>query len=283
RLPDKATFVPTIARIVNTWYARLLWRLDSDNFPEWTEELLAILSSGKKQLIIELSPPPHNRPRTYWNFKTSSFYLVIPKLEPPPNAKIVAAFDQDFDNLLNKSGTGPTDEGWDDLATDAPASRSGAPDPRRPVATHAVSEASRLDDRPKTDRLPELQELSRPNDLFAQTSPYILTLDIGVPLVIRCSHEPTLDLLAAYFNRWGRPNTNDSQRGLVTELTAPQRNVYKVELVESAFLSGINDTLIVEPYINFRSYSGNINPTLLLAFIEGVLGYKMVHTNGNNW
>ncbi|KAG6854501.1 hypothetical protein C0991_006103 [Blastosporella zonata] len=277
RYPDKTTFIPSIVRIVNTWYSRLLWRLDSDNFPAWTEELLDALSDSRKELVIELSSPPHNRPRTYWNPKIGSFFLSVPKTEPPLHSKVAAAFDQDFDNLLTQGSTsGPADEGWDVLAADTSRSapHGDTPEPRRSVTTHSVSNASHApDERPKVDRLPGLGELSRPNELFARTAPYILTLDLGNPLVVRCSHEATLDLLSAYLTRWGKVNTGDSMR----------RNVFKIELVESAFCSGLNDTLTIEPHINFRNNGFQINPTLILAFIEGVLGYKLVHTNGHNW
>lgn len=57
RFPDKTTFVPTICRITIAWYERLLWRLDSENFPEWTEEVLGLLaqSGGTKYLHIEVN------------------------------------------------------------------------------------------------------------------------------------------------------------------------------------------------------------------------------------
>jgi len=270
----------SISRIVIAWYERFLWRLDSDNFPEWTEELLALLSEGRKQLIIEPSPPPHNRPKTSWNAKTASFYLGIPKIEPPPHSKVVAAFDQDFENLLTQGDAagGPVDEGWDDLAAEPSrvpvpsASRSVTTEPSRTVTTHTVSDIS-FEERPKIDRLPALGELSRPNELFAQRAPYILTLDMGNPLIIRCSHESSLELISSYLNRWGRLNTHDNAK----------RNILKVELVESAFCNGVNDALTIEPHINFRNSGFQINPTLVLAFIEGVLGYKLVHTDGRNW
>ncbi|KAF8069113.1 hypothetical protein FPV67DRAFT_1491177 [Lyophyllum atratum] len=280
RFPDKATFIPSISRIAIAWYDRLFWRLDSDNFPEWTEELLALLSQGRKQLIIEPSPPPHNRPKTSWDARTSSFYLGIPKIAPPPHSKVVAAFDQDFENLLvqGDAAGGPADEGWDDLATEPSrtpahgAPRSAAAEPTRTVTTHTVSDAS-FAEIPKIDRLPGLGELSRPNELFAQRAPYILTLDVGNPLIIRCSHEASLELIWSYLTRWGRQNSADSMR----------RNILKVELIESAFCNGVNDMLTIEPHINFRTSNDAINPALVLAFIEGVLGYKMVHTNGHNW
>jgi hypothetical protein len=58
--PDKSTFVPTICRITIAWYECLLWRLDSENYPEWTEELLAALSESKAgviQLQVEVWSP----------------------------------------------------------------------------------------------------------------------------------------------------------------------------------------------------------------------------------
>jgi len=281
RFPDKSTFIPSMSRIVIVWYERLLWRIDGDNFPEWTEELLALLSQGKKQLIIEPSPPPHDRPKTSWNAQTSSFNLGIPKIGPPFHFNAVTAFDQDFESLLIQGVAAgvPADEGWDDLATEpsrapAPAVSPSATAEPRAATTPKVSGVS-FEQRPMMDRLPGLGELSRPNELFAQRAPYILTLDmsVGNPLVIRCSHEASLKLISTYFNRWGRLNTEDSMR----------RNILKVELVESAFCNGVNDTLTIEPYISFRNHNFQMNPTLVLAFVEGVLGYKFVHTNGHNW
>lgn len=54
RFPDKTTFVPTIARYAIAWYERLLWRLDSDLFPEWTEEFLEVLSQASKGGVLYL-------------------------------------------------------------------------------------------------------------------------------------------------------------------------------------------------------------------------------------
>ncbi|KAF5378815.1 hypothetical protein D9615_007014 [Tricholomella constricta] len=274
RFPDKGTFVPFISRIVITWYERLLWRLDNNNFPEWTEELLGLLSGGRKQLIIEPSPPPQNRPRTFWDTRTSSFYLGIPNFEPLPHSKIVVVFDHDFEKLLIQDGA--ADEGWDDLAAESlapPAAfHSVTSEPRRGVTTHAVNNIS-SETKPTIERLPSLRELSRPDQLFAQRAPYILTVDTGNPLIIRCSHEASLELISSYLNRWGKLNTGDTLR----------RNVLKVELIESEFCNGLQDTLSIEPHINFHNGGYQINPTLVLAFIEGVLGYKLVHTNGHNW
>lgn len=42
--PDKAQFIPSIARVVNAFYGRLLARVEDDNNSEWTEQLLETLT-----------------------------------------------------------------------------------------------------------------------------------------------------------------------------------------------------------------------------------------------
>ncbi len=59
-----------------------------------------------------------------------------------------------------------------------------------------------------------------------------------------------------------------------------QRPIFKLTLVESDFCFGMMDTLVVEPYM---SHHDGVNPTVILAFIEGVVGYKMVYTTGSYW
>lgn len=40
------------------------------------------------------------------------------------------------------------------------------------------------------------------------------------------------------------------------------------------------DSLYIEPNM---SYHRSVNPTIILSFIEGVLGYKMVYTTSSYW
>lgn len=53
--------------------------------------------------------------------------------------------------------------------------------------------------------------------------------------------------------------------------------------MESPFFFGVLDRILIEPTINYLSSSEPINPAMILAFIEGVLGYKEVHTTGSRW
>ncbi|RDB28047.1 hypothetical protein Hypma_002191 [Hypsizygus marmoreus] len=271
---DKTTFIPTISRIAVAWYERLLFRFDNDDFAEWTEQLLEQLSSTKILLHIEPCSPPQNRPKTTLNPKTSAFYLSIPKSPQIPHTKMVSAFDQDFENLLKpvNDTPGATEDGWDDISVEPTSLAATAPVPRRTITTHTINTVQT--EAPKTDRLPTLGELSRPNELFANTAPYILTVDVRPgQFSIKCSHEQSLELLSSYLNRWGKQNINDSMR----------RNFLEVKLVESAFCMGVMDMLTVEPYMSFRNREMELNPVIVLAFIEGVLGYTMVYTNGHHW
>jgi hypothetical protein len=59
-----------------------------------------------------------------------------------------------------------------------------------------------------------------------------------------------------------------------------QRPILKVELVESDFVYGLVDSMVITPS---SYYYKDISPAIILALIEGVLGYTMVHTTGTRW
>ncbi len=144
--------------------------------------------------------------------------------------------------------------------------------------------------------LPVLSSLSRPSDLFTSTAPYILTIslynrseDQTPRLVVNCSHEPTLKLLKGYLETWGKgAGVCLSFLSLVhADTITPQRQQSHLKsnltLVESEFYPGTMDTLIVSPKGLSWDRKGEVNPTVILAFIEGVVGYRMVSTTGSRW
>jgi hypothetical protein len=111
-------------------------------------------------------------------------------------ARLDSSFDKDFENLFNTEVDAKDSEDWADVAAETrvkPATSSYANEP------------------PSVTRLPVLNALARPNELFASTAPYILIVEErGATIVVQCSHEPSLELLAAYLNKWGKSNPNDS-------------------------------------------------------------------------
>jgi hypothetical protein len=63
---------------------------------------------------------------------------------------------------------------------------------------------------PATVLLPNVHKLDRPSELFTLSGPYILTVETGNPLYIHGSHQPSLEVLANYFKKWGKPSKNRS-------------------------------------------------------------------------
>ncbi|KAF8216609.1 hypothetical protein K438DRAFT_2007441 [Mycena galopus ATCC 62051] len=244
QFPDNMAFIPLVVRYTIAWYERLMGRLDNPANEQWTEQLLNALTEASKSKSLTLHIQPSESGAglsgTKWNAKLAEFQLYIPKGEPLSQTRLDSTYDKCFENLLN------AEEGWADLATDTPAQ---------------VSDAS-------VSRMPVLDVLLRPPDLFKFTGPYTLIVEERTPhIAVLCSHEPSLELIQAYLNKWGKTNPNDSLK----------RNILKVELVESEYCYGVFDTLTIERNLTRRE---PINPAMLLAFIEGVLGYKLVNTTG---
>ncbi|KAK0220124.1 hypothetical protein IW262DRAFT_1004309 [Armillaria fumosa] len=259
RFSDKSKFVPTVVSVVVVWYERLLGRLDNDVYADWTEELLSALEGGAS-LRIEPAPPKVTRPTTTWDRKLRSFHLGIPNADPMSQARVASVLDKDFDNLFGGTAGGEDDQEDTEWAHVPPTQ----------AATSHHTQVS--PDLAPPGRPPVLSSLSRPSDLFTSIVPYILTLSLRdrEGLVIYCSHEPTLELLNEYLKKWAKTNAHDS-------LCRP---IFKLTLIESDFCFGMMDTLVVEPYM---SHHDGVNPTIILAFIEGVVGYKMVYTTGSYW
>ncbi|SJK98462.1 uncharacterized protein ARMOST_01730 [Armillaria ostoyae] len=98
-----------------------------------------------------------------------------------------------------------------------------------------------------------LGSLSRPSDLFTSTAPYILTVSLR--------DQPELPSLI----RWAKAHS------------------MTLTLVESDFYPRMMDSLVVKPNLSWDRNGKLLNPTIVLAFIEGVVGYRMVYTTGSYW
>lgn len=122
-------------------------------------------------------------------------------------AKLDSSFDKDFENLFN-TDVDAKDDDWADVAVETRAAAV------KPVAVVSTNEPLAV------ARLPVLDGLARPHELFTSTAPYILIVEErGATIVVQCSHEPSLELLAAYLNKWSKSNPNDSLK-VTTPCTA---------------------------------------------------------------
>jgi hypothetical protein len=62
---------------------------------------------------------------------------------------------------------------------------------------------------PKVMSLPSLDDLSRPEILFSSLLPYYVIVNLSVSgIQIEGSHQPTIDLVLAYFQKHTRKNMN---------------------------------------------------------------------------
>ncbi|KAF9525070.1 hypothetical protein CPB83DRAFT_909470 [Crepidotus variabilis] len=277
---EKSIFVPTIFRIVASFYDRLLSRLDNESDSEWTEQLLNEFAkrpgSATWSVNVDVSGSSILRPRISWNPLVDAFLLEIPNRALPMQAEIDAGFDQDLDNLFLGASSASVNSGFneDDWAevTDGDTHTAEKPVVKQAAAERPSQAANIPMSQSKTTKLPSLDTLYRPAELFKAATPYTLILDASTsPLVVQGSHQPSLELIAAYLKKWAKINTQDSQK----------RPIFDIQLHESAFSFGLIDSLSIEPFISYRGAS--VNPVLVISFIEGVLGYKETHTTGHRW
>jgi len=262
KFPQKDTFVPNVVMIVTAWNERLLSRLENDIYARWTEQLLEALSESKNKVVklhVQPSGPTPDRPTTEWNPKASSFVIKVPKAPPSSLSAVTSSFENDFEKFF---GAKPKEEAWAHVVQ----TETGSPAVLSPAAVAAPIVS------PVVERLPTLEMLQRPEELLRTLSPHILIVDVKFNngmIVVQCSHQASLELLAGYLQKWGRKNPHSSR----------WPNMLKVEMVDSDYAFGVQDSLLIHHADDRRT----INPTIVLAFVEGILGYKMVHTSGGYW
>ncbi|KAL0948634.1 hypothetical protein HGRIS_010441 [Hohenbuehelia grisea] len=295
--PEKSTFVPTIVNIVQAWYATLVARLDDDNEMDWTENLLttlADLASHGVKLLVEARGKSISQPETRWLSRERCFTLGVPitrsvaihSLKHTFNANFASIFEPEDEPGLasniaaHHSNNSARDDDWSEITSNndilsvvsglAPAASAA---PKRPFVS-SMGPDIRAAPNVTPERLPSVNTIPRPQDHFQATTPYTLLLDYTrgeqQMLQIFSSHQKSLQLLADYFSRWGTKNFKDSR----------YPTILNIQLRDSTLCSGVNDTLVIRPYYTKEF---EVNPALAISFIEGTLGYQLVHTNGTNW
>ncbi|OQV02927.1 hypothetical protein CLAIMM_08041 [Cladophialophora immunda] len=284
--PDMTTFVPACARVVEAWCDTLGRRLEDERFECWTE---AFLERLKVVNVVKLSlqvAPDETRIRTAWSGpKPALFTISLPKTATLQKEAQTAAsaFAEDFESMFDPpkpSGSTsslqqevneqhPTrsredEDDWAELESVADTTKSTS------ISTTAnrVPYPGPLE--PNADILPVLETLPRPEILFSTTTPYVMLVSLNAPnqITIHGTHEPSLRLLAEYLQRWIRTDPQDVRK--IPYL--------RIRLNESIFGLGLfRDSLTVEPYDHHQSRHVVVNVSLVLAFIQGVLGYQRVH------
>ncbi|MCJ1239859.1 hypothetical protein MMC14_007857 [Varicellaria rhodocarpa] len=254
--PNHATFIPSIVDTTKTWIKCLTVKLEDDTHPDWTDRFLDEVKESGQALKVRILTQPGSQLGTAWEKRTSSFVIFIPQSSPPYQDAAQTSFTTDLDKLFSPISSEKKET--DVINAEGLSRIYGASDPPiqsgRALASHLKS-------------LPALDTLHGPHVLFPQQTPYHITVRSSKTTInIQGSHQPSLELLANYLKKWINTRMVDFRK-----LPALQ-----VELQESHFGSGVFfDSLIIKPS-DERQTILNVNPILVVAFIEGILGYHLI-------
>lgn len=126
-----------------------------------------------------------------------------------------------------------------------------------------------------TQSLPKLDALPCPDDLFRRPPYHLIITDYGLSkIVVQGSHSPSLRLLGEYMERWCRINLQDSRRPPAVAV------VYNRSCWGTSAMDDMIDMVTLTSEAN---HIFKFSPALVLAFVEGVLGYEKVSTEQGVW
>lgn len=139
----------------------------------------------------------------------------MPNAESIPLSKMLSGFDEDFEKLFVIPGEATAvgkDDGWADVMDD---------EDLQSVAVSSSTHATTIPTQSNIpERLPTVDMLPRPGDLLPATTPYIMIIDVlkhNVPsITVQCSHQPTLELMASYLDKWGKKKHGDMKNVCTT-------------------------------------------------------------------
>lgn len=146
-----------------------------------------------------------SRPKVGLKINLGVFVLEMPKQQLPMNAQIEAGFDRDLDELFSTGAETPLtldakDDEWAEIVHGSETLKS-----------HPTISPGQMLVVPRVEELPAVETLARPIDFFKTVTPYVLTVDARqYPICVRSSHQPSLELLAAYLQKWAKIDQGDS-------------------------------------------------------------------------
>jgi hypothetical protein len=146
-----------------------------------------------------------SRPTTEWDPKVTSFIIKVPSAAPTSLGAIASGFENDFQNFFGSANKGQ--------AANVAQVHDSHPAPSLPQAASGGP-----------NRLPVLDMLQRPGELLRTTTPYMMTVEVknnGL-IAVQCSHQASLELMGAYFQKWGKKNAAGTQ-GYVRSLFSSVR------------------------------------------------------------
>ncbi|TAQ88744.1 hypothetical protein B7494_g2926 [Chlorociboria aeruginascens] len=255
--PDVETVLPSITRTVQSSLETIQGFLEQDGMETWSDNFLDVMASHGHMLKLGIQTCKGDRALFSWSEAAETFLLLLPE-NASPHQPQTAAIHESLRNLFYPTKKTPASltvvDDFEHIATPKPA--------KPPLHSTPIS-------------MPLLEQIPRPEDLFVSQPPYhLIVVTSAQNITIQASHQPSLELISAYFKKWSRRLKGDSR----------DLPIAKITLGESHFGHGILfDFLSVELCGPGRTGGLNVNVVPFLAFIENVLGYTNTSRDGSSY
>ncbi|PKS07128.1 hypothetical protein jhhlp_005728 [Lomentospora prolificans] len=276
---DKVNFVPAVTGCIKAWCEATVQLLDDESNEQWTETVLENLKEAGSRLRLIVEVAKSEDASTSWNSEQQAFVISLPNTQvtnplaniPTFQAHLLSAFNEGKHNTctvpVSDAITAPGED-WAAIEIEpvlksfpepGPSSTS-APRTRRP--------------NPNVEYFPDINSLPRPDELLLKP-PYhlIITARSLSEIEVQCSHSPTLKFLDTYLGKWCRTNHQLTNKPPAVETS----------LHQCAYGLGTwHDRLTL--YAENRYGGGHfITPTIILAIVEGQLGYELTYQESSRW
>ncbi|KAI1424276.1 hypothetical protein F5Y12DRAFT_715422 [Xylaria sp. FL1777] len=266
---DKAILVLSVAAAVETCLTALTTLADDEANAEWTDIFLE-RTDGHIRLFLEASKS--REIGIAWSNQQGGLVVSLPKGPIQSQSymlsffmgNLLKIFDEKEKHSTSSKTESTTADDWADVAVDNKTGNAAVVEiPHR----HATQQP------PAFDLMPDVEIIPRPEELLLKPPYYLTIRDFNSSSTeVQCSHSPTLQFLSDYLKKWARTNYNHTNK-------PPLANV---QLHQSAFgLGVVYDRLTITAESRYTTQE--ISPTMILALVEGVLGYKIVSNDGPYW
>ncbi|KAI5859930.1 hypothetical protein GGS23DRAFT_254687 [Durotheca rogersii] len=267
----KATFVPSLATCAQAFLSALSTLADDESNAQWMDALLERVGQCLKADISYRAAPKQEGLGLSWSSSRGAFAIHVPEYPMPSLIAMGSFFEgqllrcfEDKQAPAESPDREASSDDWADVSVDRATGQPAVSNTRQPLT---------LQTRPEVDALPDISTIPRLEELFLRPPYHLIVSESGRSLVeVHCSHSPSLELLSDYLKKGCRVNYQDMRLPPVVD----------IKLHKSSFgLGSTYDLLTLS--VPGRGSASHVTPVTVLAFVEGVLGYKNVAVEASTW
>ncbi|CAG9977921.1 unnamed protein product [Clonostachys byssicola] len=268
---DNSELAKSVINFVKVWVEAMTELLDDEENSEWADSIVDLVKDNGAALKLHLEVKSGDA-STAWSDSQRSFLLHLPssnvtrpdQYTPTFKTQLLGCFKKDKPLALRPSARG-------DLDPEDEEDYEAVSAPKRPAAAAAAAPSPAPKPKPVSETLPDPRSLPKPSTLL-QAPPYHLFVHAfgNNTLEVQCSNGPTLDFLAEYFKKWAQPSSG-------------QAVPVKVENNHQSSSFGMSyDTITLSTEPRYGRTT-TLSPPVILALIEGLLGYELVYRDASHW